>query len=50
MLISFEGLPGAGKSTQAALLARCLAVLWKQRHRREQEFTIQLDRVRHLQR
>ncbi|MGH3843379.1 MAG: dTMP kinase [Pseudonocardiaceae bacterium] len=24
MLISFEGLPGAGKSTQAALLARCL--------------------------
>ncbi len=24
MLISFEGLPGAGKSTQAALLATCL--------------------------
>lgn len=29
---------------------RWLAVLWKQRYRREQEFTVQLDRVRQLQR
>ncbi len=29
---------------------RWLAVLWKQRHRREQEFTTQLHRVRQLQR
>ncbi|MEO7194235.1 MAG: hypothetical protein ABIZ05_05340 [Pseudonocardiaceae bacterium] len=28
---------------------RWLAVLWKQRHRRVREFTVQLDRVRRLQ-
>ncbi|MGH3857078.1 MAG: hypothetical protein ACRDR6_27065, partial [Pseudonocardiaceae bacterium] len=38
------------EAAQRTCALRWLAVLWKQRHRREQEFTAQLDRVRQLQR
>lgn len=37
-------------AAQRTCALRWLAVLWKQRHRREQEFTVQLHRVHQLQR
>jgi thiamine kinase-like enzyme len=37
------------EAAQRTCALRWLAVLWKQRHQRPEEFTLQLDRVHHLQ-